>query len=295
MKPSDRTPEMEVSKGTPVISTELLANLRKLSFVVQSKLPTPERKTRSKLEEIKNCSLFESDDSESLLCFPLGFNMKGFNIPKEQKVDYHLDVARIKPPNLRTQSSEVWCPRTITEQSSWDNFFESQTELTDSYKIHKVATEDSWEWSASINETPQATSEMRNSSFYTAPKKNHVFVSYVTKTGMRWDHKDLSMRIEELAEWLNEDFKSESQIPISQNISVGSKNFRRGKKFRKQTIAEAVGDLDPSKEGLTFFIGPVNGKLCFKMSVCDLHQIRELLSPMLHKTKDINKVIIDCE
>jgi len=52
-------------------------------------------------------------------------------------------------------------------------------------------------------------------------------------------------------------------------------DIQRGRKFRKQTISETVGDcFDPLKQGLVFFVGPIDGKLCFKMSVCDLEKIK---------------------
>jgi len=50
-------------------------------------------------------------------------------------------------------------------------------------------------------------------------------------------------------------------------------------KFRKQTISEAFGDrLDSTKHGVTFFVGPVDGKVSFKMSICDLKELENATS-----------------
>ena len=86
------------------------------------------------------------------------------------------------------------------------------------------------------------------------------------------------MRMEELADWLNEDTNSKNLLPISKSFSLGENNISSSVKFRKQTIAQAVGNLDPLSQGLVFFVGPVDGKMCFKMSVCDLEHILAVTS-----------------
>jgi len=266
---------MEACDKKPVIAKRLLANLRKVRYGATGKLLAAEKKSISKPEEIKNNStIYDSDDSV-ILCSPEVSPIKSHIVPKEQNMDNLVD--KIKPPIMRMKSSDVWCSRTF-EQSNWDELFQSLSTVTDFGKIPRIST-DNEDWSASGNDfhAPQALSERRISSV-TAPKKDEIFVSCVTKSGMKWDNKDLSMRIEELTEWLNEDFKSESLIPISKTIFLDSKNSTPAKKFRKQTIAEALGELDPSKHGLVFFIGPVDGKMKFKMNVCDLQNINELFS-----------------
>merc|ERR1719245_2489301 len=86
---------------------------------------------------------------------------------------------------------------------------------------------------------------------------------------MRYSTFDLSVRMEELAEWLNEDSKVE--LPISEPLTP---KLASTQKFRKQTISEAFGDrLDSTTQGVTFFVGPVDGKVSFKMSICDLKKL----------------------
>jgi len=102
--------------------------------------------------------------------------------------------------------------------------------------------------------------------------KDKVFVSYLSKWGMRYSSFELSVRMEELAEWLNEDSKVE--LPISEPLIAKEDSLPSTEKFRKQTISEALGNsLDSSKHGVTFFVGPVDGKVSFKMSICDLKQL----------------------
>jgi len=277
---------MEACDKKPVISKGLLASLRKVRYKATGKLLEAEKKSISKLEEIKNNdTIYDSDDSV-ILCSPeVSPIKKRLLVPKEQNMDYLVD--KIKPPIMRMKSSDVWCSRTF-EQSNWDELFQSLSTETDFAKILRIST-DNEDWSASSNDFTapqiQALSE-RGISSVTAPKKDEIFVSCVTKSGMKWDNKDLSMRIEELTEWLNEDYKSESLIPISKTIFLDGKNSTTGKKFRKQTIAEALVGLDPSKHGLMFFIGPVDGKMKFKMNVCDLQNIDELFSERENKRNE---------
>jgi len=51
------------------------------------------------------------------------------------------------------------------------------------------------------------------------------------------------------------------------------------------TVRENLGpSFDPETQGLTFTVGPLNSKLCHKMTVCDLGQLQKIFS-LTHGTK----------
>jgi len=100
-------------------------------------------------------------------------------------------------------------------------------------------------------------------------RKGEIFLMYKSKAGMRYTSAPWDWRIEEVAAWLNRG--SSKTIPISRQIHPTALMAENVGNFRKQTFLEVFGDrLDPEKVGIIFFIGPVEGKISFKMTVCDL-------------------------
>jgi len=106
--------------------------------------------------------------------------------------------------------------------------------------------------------------------------KGEVLVSYVTAKGMRYTFVPLDIRMEKVSVWLNQG--SALPIPISEPIHP---KIRRNKKknpseFLNLTLSELFGDrLNPEREGIIFFIGPVEGKVSFKMSLCELEALEK--------------------
>jgi len=58
-----------------------------------------------------------------------------------------------------------------------------------------------------------------------------------------------------------------------------------GDNFESKTIAEALSGLNPLKQGLTCFVGPVDGKLCYKICVSDLNNIKATCGKQLDDEK----------
>jgi len=172
-----------------------------------------------------------------------------------------------KHPNI----SEIWSPN--KRQSDWDMYFESQSDICTgtSHKESGVNTTDNEdEYETDWEEVRRSTYEEDDLTTDYARSKGEVFLSYMSKVGMRCTSISPDTRLEMVAAWLNEG--SNHNLPISQNINPDGATFQG--KFRKLTISEAFGDrLDTEKQGITIFVGPVNGKMSFQMSVCDLKML----------------------
>jgi len=257
---------MDSDDKKPVFSKELLLSLRNISGV----MPSPTQTPKSNMKERHCISVDDSDDSQSLVFYPKAI-LKGipYSENKEQKTgDNLLDVPRQKKKPI----CEFFSPSSMSSHSNWDNFFESQTELTESRNISRKSSDESQEWGVYESAPSSPMSPHGNQrTFFPSPKKDKVFVSCRTKTGMRWSCKNLSTRMGEVVEWLNEGAMPKCWLPISGN-TVG-KNNKSGDDLAKKTIAEVMCDLNPLNQGLACFSGSVNGKLSIKISVCDLDKI----------------------
>lgn len=267
---------MEGSVDKPQFRKELLASIGKIRSATPRSFITTERKPKSMLLVRKSKPNIENKSKEqrTSLMSPLSLLNKRLDLKDQKTDDSYLEIPSKRLAELRQLSSEIWSRKSLSEQSNWDQFFESQTDLTESSKMLKDGSgeTDDWEVSASYGSIPKAIPK-QNYGVASAELKDKVFVSYITKSGIKCGTKDLSMRMEELADWLNEDTNSKNMLPISKSFSMGENSVSSSVTFRKRTIAEAVGNLDPLSQGLVFFVGPVDGKLCFKMSICDLEHI----------------------
>jgi len=259
---------MEVGDDTIVNSEEHIK-------IIRQNRSSPLSTCRSPLLNDKNYNYSNrSPDSKDVMSLPKLSDLASSYDAKEQKMSGNrLLVCPNSPLNLRSASSELWRPNSISQKSNWDIFFESQTEHT-WLKTPDLSKEEIADWDLDDSLLPSPELSQDNSTpVGTCSKEKKVFVSYVTKDGMKWTKMNILLRMEEIAIWLNKDSNSES-LPIGEFMSP-RKDIRRGTKFRKQTISETVGDcFDTLKQGLVFFVGPIDGKLCFKMSVCDLEKIK---------------------
>merc|ERR1719233_2271090 len=91
---------------------------------------------------------------------------------------------------------------------------------------------------------------------------------------MRFRWVPLNTQLETVAGWLNEGAKN--ILPISWQVFPRKRDLR-WKFLKLLTIKEAFGDrLDSSKDGINFFVGPVDGLISFKMSICDLYMLKRM-------------------
>jgi len=110
-------------------------------------------------------------------------------------------------------------------------------------------------------------------------RMGEVLVSHVTAKGMRYTFVPSDIRLEKVSDWLNQG--SAVAIPISEPYHPYHPKIRRSKKnntseFLNLTLSELFEDrLDPERDGITFFIGPVEGRVSFKMSLCELEALEK--------------------
>jgi len=100
------------------------------------------------------------------------------------------------------------------------------------------------------------------------PPSGMVCVAWVnTRTGNRFINLPLNTKLESVRVWLG------TPLPI-----VIEEDGRRGRLCdSKATLIQTVRNgLDPSKEGIGFFIGPVDGNMSYVLKVCNLNRLYAL-------------------
>jgi len=171
--------------------------------------------------------------------------------------------------------------------SNWDSFFDSHSTLMCTKRTEHTGTSGphSLEWmewaktrrDASFSEIDKGSSRENTPEPKSLRKEGEILLSYYSKRGLRYTFIPFDILLEDVASWLNKD--SVHSIPISQNTRQRTLTPKSRAKPSGQTIADIFGgDLDPEKDGITCFIGPVDGRISFKMSKCDLDQLEKLTS-----------------
>jgi len=215
---------------------------------------------------------YESDDSLSHV-FIATISSQWNRNDKEQKLNETLlDVPKMSPVKKR-KGSELGGPNSLSAHSNWDHIFESETDL--SIYLSRFGTDESFELEGieSRTSTPGPTQKGKNI-LVPSPKKDQVFISNVSKRGMKCCSKNISTSIWEVEKWLNEGVSQNTKYWLPVVTDTVGENKESADKFENKTIAEALSGLNPLKHGLTCFVGPVDGKLCYKICVCDLNKIK---------------------
>jgi len=196
-------------------------------------------------------------------------------------------TSRRKVPSTkmrRKTSSEIWGP-SLRKRSNWDHFYASGLSVLN---IDDESQSTAIDWEISDNQTGKTIPDFQMSTvddvtLYNIAKNGQVFLLYLSKRGMRSDWVSLETRLETVAAWLNEG--SSYILPISEHLFPRQRKLNTN--FRKLTIAETFGDrLNPEKEGINFFIGPVDGKISFKMTVCDLGRLKRISDSMIYRESE---------
>jgi len=111
------------------------------------------------------------------------------------------------------------------------------------------------------------------------PPPGMVLVAWINSNENRFSNFPLTSRIESITDWLG------ASLPV-----VVDEEGKKGRFFSPKTsLADALGKtLDsPTKQGLAFFIGPVNGRVCYMIKICELSRLQGLQS--LSKSSVISK------
>jgi len=187
----------------------------------------------------------------------------------------------------------------IGMRSIWDSFFESHsTMLWTKHTENIFANNDGlggdcsdWEKDTNISIlelTPENESVYKDSlvSSEYSKEKGEVLLSFNSKGGMRSTYFPLDTRLELVAKWLSKG--SPKKIPIWGSSLPRTRDKKGPIRFHKQTLSELFeGGLDPKKDGIICFIGPVEGRISFKMSLCK----REILQKATRHNGASNSVI----
>jgi len=196
---------------------------------------------------------------------------------KEQKTEESfLEIPVTKIMRNKKSTSEIWARQSVSDQSNWDQLFESQTDLNLSLKTSKEETASTEDWTPipSPSRSIRKIASEQNKPKITSKNDGKVLVVYLNKNGIiKYDYKDISMSMKELSNWLNEDPQLKEKLPISKSFSPRENSISSNNKFRERTIAEAVGFLDPLLQGIVFNLGFVGKQLCFKMTVSNIDKI----------------------
>jgi len=105
----------------------------------------------------------------------------------------------------------------------------------------------------------------------------HVLVMQLTKGDPRFRLINLDSSLKDLVE----NFLSTNGVSLP--ISFTESENVRPKLMKENRMAMTIRDnlgrnLDVSTQGLTFSVGPLNSKLCYKMTVVDLSQLQKIFS-----------------
>jgi len=235
-------------------------------------------------------------------------------LPAQRTDERLLEVPSISTTHRSKKYGDYWTPNT-KQKANWDSFFESQSSMmlpqqtinseghlddaidwgtSDEYtslpevphlRDRGESGNISWKTQGSVNLStasravnPSWTKEDQRSS--SSPdlsrRRGEVLVSYLTAKGMRYAFVPSDIRLEKVSFWLNQG--SALSIPISEHVHP---KMRRKKKYNQSeflnlTLSELFGDrLDPERTGITFFVGPVEGRISFKMSLCELEALEK--------------------
>jgi len=284
------------------VATKVLQGIRSAFCCTVCNVQGPERTSRfGNIEGQKHVlpkqdaiekSFAEAVDSLTLIHFPQIKNMvsslgrKASNLKSD---DSRLELPPVVVQIKKKNSNEIWAPSTC-QKSSWDIFYESQTSILglplsesvtqtddddDLFLPSLILTGDEgtdWEVTDSGACQPRLSeSIIRTNTLFPEPcrRNGEIFMTCMAKSVMKYISAPWDMKIEEIANWLNNG--SSELIPISRHIHPKRFMGETTSNFRKQTLSEIFGDrLNPEQAGITFFVGPVEGKMSFKMSVCDL-------------------------
>jgi len=172
----------------------------------------------------------------------------------------------------------------VSAKSIWDSYFESHSNCSKWADNSTAYIDGTW------TELPDCSTDSARISKNTpggvdvsptipellptnTKSERKVLLSYYWKGGMRTTKIPLDTPLELVAKWLNKG--SVKSIPISENLHPWkTKKPARGASS-KTTLTEVFGDyLDPERDGIVCFVGPVEGRISYKMSICERNMLQ---------------------
>jgi len=105
-----------------------------------------------------------------------------------------------------------------------------------------------------------------------------VWAMLYTKAGQTFQLLNLSFSLQKVVDTF---LKAETgkSLPVSFTLSTDTQPKLLPAEKMDLTLSETLkGYLDEETQGLSFFVGPVNGQLCYKMYVSDLQKLQRFFS-----------------
>jgi len=166
----------------------------------------------------------------------------------------------------------------VSAKSIWDSYFESHSNCSKLAENSTANIDGTW------TELPDFSAENANtlkkisagldvsSTILELPtnskSEGKVLLSYYWKGGMRFTKLPLDTPLELVAKWLNKG--SIISIPISEDLHPWKTKKMACGGSSKKTLTEVFGDyLDPERDAIVCFVGPVEGRLSYKLSICE--------------------------
>jgi len=112
-----------------------------------------------------------------------------------------------------------------------------------------------------------------------------VFAMLLTNNCKIFQNLNLGVSLQEVVDTF---LKAETgeNLPVSFTLSTDTRPKLLPAKKMAMTLSENLkGYLDEATQGLSFFVGAVNQKLCYKMSVCDLEELQKMFSKSCNQSE----------
>jgi len=172
-----------------------------------------------------------------------------------------------------------------TPISDWNECFTSSGKIRIS-KTYPDIQSVSWGISSQSMPTLNSTSPKRKSLIVheyvnsTTPEMpvtpDMVWAMLLKKKGQAFQLLNLSFSLRKVVDTFLK-VETGSSLPVSFTLPVNTRPKLLSADKMSMTLSENLkGYLDEATHGLTFVVGPINGKLCYKMTVCDLKQLQSV-------------------
>jgi len=161
-----------------------------------------------------------------------------------------------------------------TVLSDWGDAYEDTLYLSSQFSLMPSAiTDASFSDVSYLDDNPVASNYLK---IPVPPGK--VLALCLTRGEQRIRLLNLKISLEEVVETFLSPGGGK-KLPISFTESQEWRPRVMGPHRMAMTIEENLGEhLDAETQGLTFSVGPLNSKLCYKMCVCDLGQLQKILA-----------------
>jgi len=116
-----------------------------------------------------------------------------------------------------------------------------------------------------------------------------VWAMHLSKNVPRFKMLNLSTTLKQVVDTFLS-LETGKSLPLSFTFSKVSRPKLLSAEKMEMALSEVLkGNLDETTQGLSFFVGPVNTKLCYKMSVCELNNLEQLFSMPVRQASTIMK------